>query len=283
MRPWPSQLDKSMTMIHEQAIYRHTAIVRLTHWVNVVCLTVLLMSGLQIFNAHPALYVGKQSDFDHPVLSIAADRPDNVGIVTILGQRFTTTGVLGVSKAGGEQVVRAFPSWATLPSGQDLATARRWHFLFAWIFVLNGAVYLLSSLATGHVRRDLLPSLAALWSLPRSLLDHIRLRFPRGEEARRYNVVQQLTYLAVIFGLLPIAVVTGLAMSPALDALFHPMVDLFGGRQSARTVHFVAAAAIVLFVVVHVVMVFVSGVFNNLRSMITGRYDLGEENARGRH
>jgi thiosulfate reductase cytochrome b subunit len=272
-----------MTMIREQVIYRHTAIVRLTHWVNVVCLTVLLMSGLQIFNAHPALYVGKQSDFDHPVLSIAADRRDDVGIVTILGQRFTTTGVLGVSKAGGEQVVRAFPSWATLPSGQDLATARRWHFLFAWIFVLNGAVYLISSLASGHVRRDLLPSLAALGSLPRSLLDHIRLRFPRGEEARRYNVVQQLTYLAVIFGLLPIAVVTGLAMSPGLDALFHPMVDLLGGRQSARTVHFVAAAAIVMFVVVHVAMVLVSGVFNNMRSMITGRYDLGEENAHGRH
>ena len=102
------------------------------------------MSGLQIFNAHPALYLGEQSSFDRPVLSMTAEFHANgfAGITTILEQRLITTGILGVSKLHGEDVERAFPSWATVPSGQDLATARRWHFFFAWFFVLNALVYL---------------------------------------------------------------------------------------------------------------------------------------------
>jgi thiosulfate reductase cytochrome b subunit len=261
-------------------IYRHAAIVRMTHWINVLCLTILLMSGLQIFNAHPALYLGEQSSFDRPVLSMTAEPQGNgfAGITTILGHRLITTGILGVSKSEGEDVVRAFPSWATLPSGQDLAAGRRWHLFFAWIFALNGLVYLGYSLASGHVRRDLLPSFSSLRLLGRSLVDHIRLRFPRGDEARRYNVLQQLTYLLVIFFLLPVIVLAGLTMSPGLDALFHWLPDLFGGRQSARTMHFIAAFATVLFVLVHVAMVILSGVFNNIRSMITGHYNLGEGN-----
>ena len=260
-------------------IYRHAAIVRITHWINVLCLTILLMSGLQIFNAHPALYLGEQSSFGRPVLSMTAELQGNgfAGITTILGHRLNTTGMLGVSKLGGQDVVRAFPSWATVPSGQDLATARRWHFFFAWLFVLNGLVYLGYGLASGHVRRDLLPSFSGLRRIGKSLADHIQLRFPRGDEARRYNVLQQLTYLLVIFLLLPVIVLAGLAMSPGLDALFHWLPDLFGGRQGARTVHFIAAFAIVLFVLVHVAMVILSGAFNNIRSMITGDYNLAKE------
>lgn len=259
-------------------IYRHAAIVRVTHWINLLCLTILLMSGLQIFNAHPALYLGEQSSFDRPVLSMTAELQGNgfAGITTILEQRLITTGILGVSKLHGEDVERAFPSWATVPSGQDLATARRWHFFFAWFFVLNALVYLGYSLASGHIRRDLLPSFSGLRRIGSSLVDHIRLRFPQGDEARHYNVLQQLTYLIVIFFLLPVIVLAGLAMSPGLDALFHWLPDLFGGRQGARTVHFIAAFAIVLFVLVHVAMVILSGVFNNIRSMITGHYNLGE-------
>jgi thiosulfate reductase cytochrome b subunit len=240
---------------------------------------VLLMSGLQIFNAHPALYFGKQSHFDHPILSVTAQERNAhlVGVTNLAGTSFTTTGILGVSKVAGADTPRAFPSWATLPSGQDLAAARRWHFLFAWLFVLNGLTYLVHGLTSGHVRQDLLPSWPALRRIGQCLLNHIRLRFPRGEEARRYNVVQQLTYLAVVFLLLPLVVVAGLTMSPALDALFHPLASLFGGRQSARTVHFIGATFIVLFVIVHVVMVILSGVYNNLCAMITGRFRLGTE------
>src|SRR5262249_35757085 len=131
-------------------------------------------------------------------------------------------------------------------------------------------------LASGHVRRDLLPSFSGLRRIGRSLVDHMRLRFPRDDEAWHYNVLQQLTYVVVIFLLLPVIVLAGLAMSPGLDALFHWLPDLLGGRQSARTVHFIAAFAIVLFVLVHVAMVILSGAFNNIRSMITGYYNVSE-------
>jgi thiosulfate reductase cytochrome b subunit len=124
----------------DQIIFRHTLTVRITHWVNVLSLTVLLMSGLQIFNAHPALYIGDQSNFDHPILSMTAQGRNArlVGLTNLAGTSFTTTGVFGMSKVAGADTPRAFPSWSTLPAGQDLATARRWHFLFAWLFVVNG-------------------------------------------------------------------------------------------------------------------------------------------------
>jgi thiosulfate reductase cytochrome b subunit len=262
--------------------YRHAAIVRLTHWINALCLTMLLMSGLQIFNAHPSLYAGDQSHFDRPILSIGAEQRSEglAGLTIISGHQLTTTGVLGVSKVGDEVAVRAFPSWATVPGAKDLALARRWHFFFAWLLVLNGTVYLAYSVASGHVWRDLVPSLSALRHIGREVLDHMRLRFPKGEEARRYNVLQQLTYLLVIFVLLPLLVLAGLAMSPALDSLIHPLPALLGGRQSARTIHFLAATAITLFVAIHVAMVVASGLFNNMRSMITGRYDLGDGGSR---
>src|SRR5882672_10008145 len=144
----------------------------------------------------------------------------------------------------------------------------------AWLFVINGAIYLLFGLFTGHFRRDLAPAAGEL--RPRHILsdiwDHVRLRHPRGEAAKRYNVLQKLTYLVVIFVLLPAIVLTGLTMSPAVTAALPFLFDLFGGRQSARTIHFLAADLIVLFVLVHVVEMFVTGLFNNMRSMITGRY-----------
>ena len=174
-----------------------------------------------------------------------------------------------------------FPSWITLPSYRDLATGRRWHFFFAWLFVLNGLAYLAYSLLSGHVRRDLAPSGEELRHVPQSLWEHLRLRFPKGEAAKRYNVLQKLAYLAVIFVLLPLTILSGLTMSPAMDAAFPFLLDFFGGRQSARTMHFLCATGIVLFVLVHVVMVLLSGVWNNLRSMITGRYAIEPE--AGRH
>jgi thiosulfate reductase cytochrome b subunit len=131
------------------------------------------------------------------------------------------------------------------------------------------------SLSTGHARRDLVPTKPELRGIGASIRDHLRLRHPKGDAARRYNVLQNLAYLAVIFGLLPLVVVAGLAMSPRMDTLFGTgWVDVLGGRQSARTLHFLAAFGLVAFLAVHLFEVMVTGLWNNLRSMITGRYEL---------
>jgi thiosulfate reductase cytochrome b subunit len=257
-------------------VYRHSVLIRITHWINALCILVLVMSGLQIFNAHPALYFGQASDFDNPALAMRAVTTadgERIGVTVIGNTSFTTTGVLGLSAgSNGEPRARGFPSWITLPSYQDLATGRRWHFFFAWLFVINGAVYLVASLLNGHVWRDLLPTGGQLRGIGRSILEHLRLRFGHGEEARRYNVLQKLAYLGIIFLVLPLLILAGLAMSPAIDAAAPWLTTVLGGRQTARTIHFICAFLIVLFVLVHVVMVLVSGVWNNLRSMITGRY-----------
>jgi thiosulfate reductase cytochrome b subunit len=110
--------------------------IRLTHWVGVVCVTVLLLSGLQIFNAHPALYLGQASDFAQPIASIGAEQKEarQIGVTNILGYSFDTTGFLGLSGPANEEQ-HAFPFWLTLPGYQDLATGRRWHFFFAWLLV----------------------------------------------------------------------------------------------------------------------------------------------------
>lgn len=269
----------------DRIVYRHSWIVRVTHWINVVALTVLLMSGLQIFNAHSALYWGQAVDFAKPLLEIGAQRQDGkqVGVVEVLGHRFKTTGILGVSGTGGERTERAFPSWITLPGFQDLATGRRWHFFFAWVFVINGLAYLLSGFLRGHVWRDLVPTRQQLRHIGHSFIEHVRLRFPKGDEALRYNVLQQLTYLGVIFLVLPILVLAGLTMSPGLDAAFPWLTTLFAGRQSARTIHFIAASLLVAFVVIHVAMVVLSGLWNNMRSMITGWYRVEPAGDRHEH
>lgn len=253
-------------------IHRHSLATRLTHWINAAVLLVLLLSGLQIFNAHPALYWGETSTFARPwlVMFAAEQGGEPTGLTKIGSLRFDTTGVLGLS--GNE--ARGFPAWATLPSYRSLADGRRWHFFFAWIFALNGLIYLAVALIGGHLRRDLLPRRSELTPrhLAREVADHARLRFPKGEAARRYNALQKLAYLAVIFILLPLMVLTGLSMSPGMNAGLPWLAELFGGRQSARTIHFLTAGGIVLFVAVHVVMVLVSGPANSLRSMITGKF-----------
>ena len=263
-------------------VRRHSLTVRLSHWLNVLCMTVLLFSGLQIFNAHPALYWGQYgADSDPSFFSLEAVEQGDItrGVTRVGGLSFDTTGILGVSNVDGEPTARGFPAWITLPSYQDLATGRRWHFFFAWLFVVNGLIYLGYGLLTRHFRRDLLPTTDELAPahLAQEIVDHARLRFPKGEKARRYNALQKLTYLLVIFVALPLMIATGLTMSPGFDAFAPWLIDLFGGRQSARTLHFITASSLVAFVVVHVAMVLVSGVFNNMRSMITGRYAIQTE------
>lgn len=252
--------------------YRHSLVVRVTHWINLVCLAILLMSGLQIFNAHPALYWGNDSDFDAPVASIGVARTPTgrtVGVTTVLGTRLDTTGFLGLSAVQGRPAARAFPAWLTLPSYQDLATGRVWHFFFAWVLALNGSVYLAHSLVTGHIKRDLWLRRDHWKTIGSTLLNHLRLRFHQQAE---YNVLQRLSYLVVILVALPFMILAGLAMSPGVNAFAPWLLDIFGGRQSARTVHFLLAQLIVLFVVIHLMMVVLSGVRSNLTAMITGRY-----------
>ena len=262
-----------------EVVYRHTIVVRATHWINVLCFALLLMSGLCIFNYHPALYWGNYGYRGVPSFAsidsaIDPGSGEPVGVTRIGRWSFVTTGVLGVSYDPERGTVRrAFPVWLTLPR-TDLGAARDWHFLMAWLLVANGAVYLMFGVLSGHFRRDLAPAadqlrmrhiLADVW-------DHIRLRVPRGEAARRYNVLKKLAYLTVVFLLLPVMVLSGLTMSPAVTAALPGLFDLFGGRQSARTIHFLVADMLVLFVLVHVIEVLLAGVVNGMRSMITGRY-----------
>ena len=228
-----------------ETIYRHGLAVRVTHWINVLAISLLLMSGLNILEAHPRLYWGQfGADFDRPWFELATWLPHGL------------------------------PGWATLPEHRDLAVARRWHFFLAWAFVINGAVYYLFGLISGHLRRDLAPTGADIRprNIWRSVVDHIRLRHPVGDEAKRYNILQKFAYLAVIVLLLPAMVLSGLTMSPGVDAALPWLTSLFGGRQSARAIHFITANLIVLFVIVHIVEVFLAGVWNEIRSMITGRY-----------
>jgi Ni/Fe-hydrogenase b-type cytochrome subunit len=259
-------------------VRRHRLPTRIWHWVNVVAFVVLLMSGLMIFNAHPRLYWGQYGANPDPAwleIGSAGDR----GYLRVGGLEVETTGVLGVSEAGGRAQRRAFPGWATIPSNYNLALSRRWHLTFAWVFALGIAGYGIWTLASGHLRRDLLPAPAELG--PRHLWQDVRrhatLRLPKGEASLRYNTLQKLAYLAVIGVLIPAMVLSGLTMSPGMDATWPWLVDLFGGRQSARSIHFIAAWALVLFVVVHLVMVVLAGPVNEIRSMITGRFRLPKE------
>jgi thiosulfate reductase cytochrome b subunit len=218
-------------------VHRHGLVTRITHWINVVALVIMLMSGLQIFNAHPALYWGAYgANFDPHWLAL-----------------------------------KKFPGWITIPSWQDLATGRRWHLFFAWVFVVNGLVYLVNGFVTGHFRRHLLPTRAQWRGFGGSVRDHLRLKFPKGSEALEYNVLQKIAYLGVLV-LLPLMLATGLTMSPAVDAAWPWLLDLFGGRQSARSLHFIFAWSIVGFVIVHLVALLAAGPINGVRSMITGRW-----------
>ena len=259
-----------------RVVLRHRAPLRVMHWINLLCMLALVGSGLQIFNAHPALYWGAASHFDRPLLAMDAVRgPDGKGhgVTRVGGHAFDTTGVFGVSNAAdGHRVGRGFPEWATIPGPRSLALGRRWHFFFAWLWVVNGACYLLWSLASRHLVRDLAMQARDWRAVPRSIVEHLRFHHPVGEDALRYNPLQKLAYLGVIFVLAPLVVLTGLSMSPQMDGVLGWWLAFVGGRQSARTIHFVVMALFVLFVIVHVLMVVYAGPINEMRSMLSGRF-----------
>ena len=267
-------------------IYRHKLPIRIMHWINVVCFIVLLMSGLNIFNAHAALNIGKSSyNGQAAILEMNAVQTNTgklIGYTTILGHKFNTTGVFGASQdPDGRVLQRGFPSWMTIPSAQWLSMARRWHLLFAWLFVINGIAYVTYSVLSKHVQRDLLTTKTDRTGIWQSIKDHARFKHASGEAAIPYNVLQKIAYLSVIFILLPLIILMGWAMSPFLNSLIPGWVDLFGGRQTARTIHFFVAWMLVAFVFIHVFEVIVTGIWNNLRSMITGQYKIDSSHKEG--
>ncbi|WP_336957889.1 cytochrome b/b6 domain-containing protein [Sphingobium aquiterrae] len=223
-----------------EAVRRHRLPTRLWHWLNVVAFFTLFMSGLGIFNAHPRLYWGQYgANFDYAWLALPR-----------------------------------FPGWITLPGHYNLAMSRHWHFTFAPVLAFGLLFYMLWSVAGRHFSRDLAFRRAELSPrhILRDIADHARLRFPTGAAALRYNILQKASYNGVLFILLPVLIGTGLTMSPGIDAAWPWLLDLFGGRQSARSLHFIAAWATVAFFIVHILMVLLAGPVNELRAMITGWY-----------
>jgi thiosulfate reductase cytochrome b subunit len=265
--------------------YRHKWPVRIAHWVNALCLLVLLMSGLNIFNAHPALYIGNDSNFAHPILAMNAALDDDgypvKGMTWLFGRSYDTTGWLGLSVEDGNKVVRGFPDWVTLPSPNWLAMARQWHFAFAWLLVINGVIFFLYGLLSRHFTRDLAPTAHDLKHLPQEIVDHAQLKFAHDERAKHYNALQKLAYCFVLFVLAPLILLTGLTMSPTMDSAFPILPAIFGGRQTARTIHFLCAFAFLGFFIIHIAMVVLSGTWNNLRSMLTGWYVIRKGESHG--
>lgn len=262
-------------------VYRQDAVTRVTHWIWAIALFFLLQSGLQIFNARPNLYIGHESGFayQNSVLDIYAVRAEDGslrGQTRLFGQVYDTTGVLGVSGPETRQVPIAFPGWATIPSTRDLATGRVVHFFFAWVLAGTLAIWLINAIFSGHLWRDIVMKPRDLRELPGDVWRHLRLKFEHG---RRYTPLQKLAYFAVFAVAFPVIILTGLAMSPGMNAAWPWLVDVFGGRQTARTIHFIAMVAFVLFFFVHVAMVLLAGPINELRSMVTGYYRTRGERA----
>lgn len=264
-------------MSERTLVYRTKLPVRIWHWCNAISIFVMLMSGMMIFNAHPRLYWGKYGANADPAWLEIGNRGTS-GYASVFGLEVPTTGVLGYAQGTAE----AFPPLVTIPSSYSIAMARQWHFAFAWLLVAGAIVFLLYALFSKHLWRDLMlrdeewkPS--HLWA---DIKAHARLRFPTGEAARAYNPLQKIAYLGVIFVLIPLVVLTGLTMSPAMDAAWPWLPELFGGRQSARSIHFLCACGFALFIAVHLLMVLLAGPFNELRSIVTGWYRLPAEKTR---
>ncbi len=274
--PAPPNLAKASPNCYPERmanlVYRHNRITRLTHWTNTIALMILFMSGLMIFNAHPHLYWGSTSEPENAFLTIGAthDGGDMRGYVSFYGQQIDTTGILGVQQGALGPLPRAFPSWLTVPGYYSLASGRRWHFFFGWLFTLNGLLYIVYNLAVGHLRKFFFtPADAAKVPAMIAYYLHVRKESPQEGE---YNPLQKMAYTSVFLILTPLVLLSGMAMSPQLDVAFNWLPAMFGGRQSARAIHFVLAFGFLAFTFGHVFMVLTQGFFNNMRSMTTGWY-----------
>jgi Ni/Fe-hydrogenase b-type cytochrome subunit len=215
---------------------KHSLSTRLWHWVNALSVIVLFMSGLNISNAHPRLYWG-QWGFE----------PEQAWLS-----------------------VWRFPGWATIPGYYSLAGARDWHVLFAWVFAVSLLLFMLTALLNGHFRRDIVTGWkdwkpSAVWADVRA-----HLKFDFDTHGGKYNFLQKAAYGIVLFILLPLMIFTGMAISPGTDAAWPFLVDVFGGRQSARSVHFIVAWALFGFFVLHVVLVLLNKPGKHVGEMVTG-------------
>jgi Ni/Fe-hydrogenase b-type cytochrome subunit len=230
-------------MTNPALVFRHRLITRIWHWINAVAVIVLLMSGLTISNAHPRLYWGQ----------------------------------FGANLDAAWLELPRFPGWATIPTTYNLALARQWHLAFAWVLAVGLLIFLLWSLFNRHLQKDIALTRAEV--APRHLWADIKkhLRFDFHSSEARYNPLQKITYSVVIFGLIPLAILTGLTMSPGMTAAWPWLLDLFGGRQSARSLHFIAATGLAVFIAVHLILVILAGPINEVRSMITGWFRLKEK------
>lgn len=252
-------------------VYRTRLPVRIWHWVNALTIFVMLMSGATIFNAHPRLYWGKfGANYERAWFAIGHRGQE--GYLYFSGIEIPTTGFLGWT----EQSTKALPPLLTIPNYYSLAEGRQWHFFFAWVLVVSIVLFVIYAIFSRHLARDLALTReerrpAHLWH---DIKEHARLRFPTGEAAKAYNPLQKIAYLGVIFVLIPLVILTGMTMSPNLNAAFPWLLDVFGGRQSARSIHFLCAAGFLGFILVHLLMVVLAGPFNELRSIITGWYRL---------
>ena len=266
--------EANVAAVKGPLIYRQSIWTRVTHWVWAICLFFLLLTGLQIFNAHPALYIGQESgfEFENAILEIGAVNTDAGprGRTTVFGNSFDTT-VLGLGMSGTAErpTFTGFPGSVTIPSYCDLGTGRVVHFFFGWIFVATMLIWFLASFINGHIRRDIVIKPSDIAGLPKDVVNHATLRFKHG---RSYGPLQKLAYFSVFFILFPLIVLTGLTMSPGMDAAWPWLLDIFGGRQTARTIHFTVMLLLVAFFIIHIVMVLAAGPLNELRSMITGWY-----------
>ena len=232
-------------------IRRHALATRLWHWITAISVIILLGSGLMILNAHGQLYWGEYgANYDQPWFKLI--------------WFFDTARV---------------PGWLTIPSTYNLALARRWHLFFALVLGFALLAYMIVSLINRHFQRDLRIRLSELsrGHLIADLKSHLALRFHDPENPRAYNIFQKASYAGVIFVLLPLVIFTGLAMSPGMNAAWPWLLDIFGGRQSARSIHFIVAMLLALFIVVHLALVILAGPLNEVRSMLTGKWRVPRE------
>jgi thiosulfate reductase cytochrome b subunit len=224
---------------------RHSALVRITHWITTLCFFALLVSGIELVISHPRFYWGETGND-------------------------TTATLFKFHIPASRKLVPTGYAY-TLPDQNGWS--RYLHFQAAWIVILTGLLYVIAGVLNGHFRRNLFPSDGDLsWkALRTTIASHLRFARPSAAEAWSYNVLQRLAYLFVIFVLFPLVIWTGLAMSPAFVSAVPASVNLLGGQQSARTLHFFVTVALVLFLLVHVGMVVFAGFWSRMRAMITGR------------
>lgn len=253
-----------MTELLEQSLYtettRHAPWVRVCHWIVTVSAFTLAFSGVVILMAHPRLYWGEVGNELTPALiELPISRNHRHG-----GWDNHVPFVQGA--ASPVSAIRTYDIFNQNGWGRSL------HFLAAWLFVVPGAVYLVAGIVSGHFRRHLCPQRGEVTprSLATDLVRHLRLRIPPATGGPQYGLIQKCAYCGVVFVGLPLAVLTGLAMSPAVTAAYPVLRSVFGGFQSARTIHFFAFVALLIFVVVHVVMVVKSGFKRQMRGMTVG-------------